>query len=47
MGVRNIIMNGVIGKGHIKKIIFEYVNKDMRREIVNKPFNYLGEELSR
>lgn len=47
MGVRNIIMNGVIGKGYIKKIIFEYVNKDMRREIVNKLFNYFGEEFFR
>lgn len=35
LGVRAIIMNRVPRKGHIKKVTFEYDNKDMRREEVN------------
>lgn len=42
LGVRAIIMNRVPRKGHIKKVTFEYDNKDMRREEVNTLCSFWG-----
>lgn len=42
IGFRGIIMKRVVRKGHIKKVTFEYVSKDMRKEEVNTLCNFWG-----